>query len=161
MSYTIRLVRKDETDKVVAFGLRAWEQVFVSWRGIFGDALYEALYPDWKKVQGDVIIKACQEPETFSTWVADVDGEPVGFIAAKLDEEKREGEVYLLAVDPDHRNQGIGLALNQTALAWFRESGMITAHVGTGGDPSHAAARTCYEKAGYTGLPLVRYYQKL
>ena len=38
---------------------------------------------------------------------------------------------------------------------------MRLAVVGTGGDPGHAPARRCYEKAGYTGLPLVRSYQAL
>lgn len=30
-----------------------------------------------------------------------------------------------------------------------------------GGDPGHAPARRCDEKAGYTALPLVRYVQVL
>ena len=38
---------------------------------------------------------------------------------------------------------------------------MKLAVVGTGGDEGHAPARRSYEKAGYTGLPLVRYYQEL
>ena len=42
-----------------------------------------------------------------------------------------------------------------------KESGMKLAEVGTGGDPSHAPARRSYEKAGYTALPLVRYYKDL
>ena len=33
--------------------------------------------------------------------------------------------------------------------------------VGTGGDEGHAPARRSYEKAGYTPLPLVRYYKRL
>jgi len=33
--------------------------------------------------------------------------------------------------------------------------------VGTGGDPGHAPARRVYEKAGFVGLPLVRYYASL
>ena len=33
--------------------------------------------------------------------------------------------------------------------------------LGTGGDPGHAPARHTYEKAGFTPLPLVRYYKEL
>ena len=33
--------------------------------------------------------------------------------------------------------------------------------VGTGGDPGHAPARRVYEKVGFVGLPLVRYYARL
>jgi hypothetical protein len=38
---------------------------------------------------------------------------------------------------------------------------MKLAVVATGGDESHAPARKSYEKAGYTPLPLVRYYKDL
>ena len=37
---------------------------------------------------------------------------------------------------------------------------MKLATVDTGGDGIHAPARRSYEKAGYTALPLVRYYKK-
>jgi GNAT superfamily N-acetyltransferase len=62
---------------------------------------------------------------------------------------------------PDYQNDGIGTALNEYAIDKMREAGMRLAVVETGGDESHAPARRSYEKAGYTGLPLVRTYQKL
>jgi RimJ/RimL family protein N-acetyltransferase len=43
----------------------------------------------------------------------------------------------------------------------FRDAGVVLAAVDTGGDPGHAPARRVYEKAGFTGLPLVRYYARL
>jgi hypothetical protein len=51
--------------------------------------------------------------------------------------------------------------LNNFALEKMKESDMEMAVVSTGGDPSHAPARRSYEKAGYTALPLVRYYKAL
>ncbi len=33
--------------------------------------------------------------------------------------------------------------------------------VETGGDDGHAPARAVYERAGYTALPVVRYFRKL
>jgi ribosomal protein S18 acetylase RimI-like enzyme len=71
------------------------------------------------------------------------------------------GEVDLLAVHPDYQNRGIGTELNTFALDKMRESGVRLAVVATGGDPGHAPARRSYEKAGYTPLPLVRYYKDL
>ena len=94
-------------------------------------------------------------------YVAEVDGRPVGFVVYELNLQDKAGEVPLLAVHPDHQNQGIGTKLNEFALARMQESGMRLAVVGTGGDPGHAPARRSYEKAGYTPLPLVRYYQAL
>jgi ribosomal protein S18 acetylase RimI-like enzyme len=90
-----------------------------------------------------------------------VDAAAVGFVAYKLNESSKEGEVIMLAVHPDHQNRGIGTELNRFALERLSEAGMILAAVGTGGDPGHAPARRSYEKAGYTPLPLVRYYKKL
>ena len=49
----------------------------------------------------------------------------------------------------------------QLAVEEMRAAGMKVAVVGTGGDEGHAPARRSYEKAGYTPLPLVRYYQAL
>jgi hypothetical protein len=43
----------------------------------------------------------------------------------------------------------------------MKQAGMRLAVVGTGGEDGHAPARRSYEKAGYTGLPLVRYYKKI
>ena len=84
----------------------------------------------------------------------------MGFITYELDEDKT-GEVQLLAVHPEYQNHGIGTELNTFALQKMKESGMKLAVVATGGDESHAPARKSYEKAGYTGLPLVRYYKDL
>jgi hypothetical protein len=39
--------------------------------------------------------------------------------------------------------------------------GETLVQLGTGGDPGHAPARHTYEKAGFTPLPLVRYYKEL
>ena len=97
----------------------------------------------------------------MDVWVAEVDGLAVGFIAYELHDKDKTGEVQLLAVHPEYQNDGIGTALNVFALQKMREAGMRLAVVGTGGEESHAPARRSYEKAGYTPLPLVRYYQKL
>jgi len=43
----------------------------------------------------------------------------------------------------------------------MKAAGMKMAVAETGGDAGHAPARQAYEKAGYTGLPLVRYFKDL
>jgi ribosomal protein S18 acetylase RimI-like enzyme len=90
-----------------------------------------------------------------------VEGKVVGFVAYELKDTSKIGEVQLLAVHPEYQNHGIGTELNIFALGKLKESGMKVAVVGTGGDEGHAPARRSYEKAGYTGLPLVRYYKEL
>ena len=65
------------------------------------------------------------------------------------------------AVDPDHQREGLGAALTELATDWLRRSGMRVAMVETGGDAGHAAARRVYARAGYTPLPVVRYFKAL
>jgi ribosomal protein S18 acetylase RimI-like enzyme len=161
MNLTIRPVCDDDVEDVVRLSLLAWAPVFVSFERILGPDIYPILYPDWRKSQREEIEKVCRDGEQTIVWVAEVDSAVVGFLAYRLDTKEETGEVYFLAVHPDHQNRGIGTALNEWALDKMRESGMKIAVVGTGGDPSHAPARRSYEKAGYVALPLVRYYKDL
>src|SRR5262249_40939899 len=111
--------------------------------------------------QRDAVARVCTDGAGFTVLVAQVDGAVVGFIAYAVDPSEQTGEVELLAVHPDHQNRGIGTALNTYVLDEMKARGVQLAVVGTGGDPGHAPARRSYEKAGYTGLPLVRYYKAL
>ena len=161
MNYKIRPYINSDIEEVVQLSLLAWEPVFIAWERILGPKLYPvAIYPDWRKSQKEVVEAVCRD-EKLTTWVAEVDGLVVGFISYELNEKAKVGEVQMLAVHPDYQNNGIGTELNQFALRKFKEGGMKVAVVGTGGDEGHAPARRSYEKAGYTGLPLVRYYQDL
>ncbi|MBO0850759.1 MAG: GNAT family N-acetyltransferase, partial [Pseudonocardia sp.] len=89
------------------------------------------------------------------------DASAVGFVAVRLDREASIGEIYLIAVDPDHQRAGIGSALTTFALDWIKNAGMAAAMVETGGDPGHAPARRVYERAGFSQLPIARYFKKL
>jgi len=71
------------------------------------------------------------------------------------------GEVVLLAVHPEFQKRGIATQLNEAALDAMKAVGAKLAIVETGGDDGHAPARRAYEKAGYTGLPIVRYFKDL
>jgi GNAT superfamily N-acetyltransferase len=67
----------------------------------------------------------------------------------------------MLAVDPDHQTGGVGTALTEFALDRLKDAGMRIAMVETGGDPGHAPARRTYERAGFTLLPIARYFKNL
>ena len=160
MPPSIRPFRDDDIEAVVRLSLAAWAPVFESFRLVMGPAIYGRLYPDWLTSQAEAVRNVCTDSGN-TVWVADVDGVVVGFIAYSLNLATREGEVQMLAVDPEHQNHGLGTELNALALDRMRAGGMDLAVVMTGGDPGHAPARRCYEKGGYTALPLVRYYQTL
>lgn len=49
-------------------------------------------------------------------WVAEVDGHVVGFAVADVTRRN----VWALFVDPDHERRGIGRALHDAMMSWFR-----------------------------------------
>jgi len=145
---------------VVALSLRAWAPVHVSIREALGADINDALQPDWRaRQQADV--EAVLAASTTNVWVADLDGAVVGFVAVRVHDDRRIGEIEMLAIDPPHQGVGLGTALTICALDWIKASGIAVAMVGTGADPGHAAARRTYEKAGMKLVPMARYFKKL
>jgi ribosomal protein S18 acetylase RimI-like enzyme len=161
MKLTIRVLTSQDVEAVVRLSLAAWAPVFRSFRQILGAGIYHAIWPEWRKSQAESIEAVCQDGTETTILVAETDGLVVGFVAFQFHSQGRTAEVVFLAVDPAYQNQGIGTELNLAALERMMEVGAELALVETGGDPSHAPARRSYEKAGYTGLPLVRYYKTL
>jgi ribosomal protein S18 acetylase RimI-like enzyme len=160
MPETIRPLVPEDVPEVVALSLRAWAPVFESFRATLGEQIYQALYPDWLASQTRDVEAVCRD-EAVTVWVAERDGRPAGFVALRVNQEERAGEIDMIAVDPLAQRQGIGAALTSFSLQRFREAGLPLAVVSTGGDPGHAPARRVYERLGFVGLPLVRYYTRL
>lgn len=67
----------------------------------------------------------------------------------------------MVAVDPAWQRNGIGARLTSFAVRWMKDRGMAVAMVETGADPGHAPARRTYEQAGFTELPVSRYFRRL
>lgn len=161
MQSVIRAFDKRDQDAVIALSLRAWEPVFASLEGILGESgIYAQMHPDWHVDQRRAVEAACGS-ENMHLWVAEVDTVVAGFVAVHLDHEASMGEIYMIAVDPDYQRCGLGSLLTSFALGWIKDSGMALAMVETGADPGHAPARRIYEQAGFTELPIARYFKKL
>lgn len=161
MNLQVRTVRDSDVEDLVQLALLAWAPVFPSFEQLLGHSIYTLIWLDWKAGQRAAIETVCRQPEKTTVWVAELDGRVAGFLACELNAQDKTGEVILLAVHPEFQNRGVGTELNRFALQKMKESGMKMARVETGGDPSHAPARRSYEKAGYTALPLVRYFKDL
>lgn len=161
MPIALRPIHDQDIDAIVQLSLLAWAPVFVSFQQVLGSVIYTNLYPDWIASQAKTVESMCRDTMKYRGWVAERDQMVVGFILYELDTQTLVGEVQLLAVHPAHQSLGIGTLLNNVALEQLKEHGMHMAVVGTGGDPGHAPARAAYEKAGYTPLPIVRYYKML
>lgn len=165
MTLTIREVAETDIEAVLQIARDAWAPVWTSLQSILGPEIWQRLDQDHQRSQHAAIEAVCRdEGHETAVWVAE-DTEagtgPVGFVAYKLNFETKQGEIWFLAVRPDHQNRETGTALNLHALEQMRKAGMTMAIVETGGDPSHAPARRSYEKAGFTGLPIVRYFKAL
>jgi ribosomal protein S18 acetylase RimI-like enzyme len=157
----IRPFEDRDAEAVVDLSLRAWAPVFESLERVLGSEIFRRMHPDWREEQRRAVedVLAAKEGRV---WVAEVDDAITGFVAIELHHPERNmGETSMLAVDPDYQDGGIGTALTEFALDRLEDAGMKVAMVETGGDPGHAAARRTYEKAGYTLLPIARYFKNL
>ncbi|MEO0981984.1 MAG: GNAT family N-acetyltransferase [Pseudomonadota bacterium] len=142
--------------------MAAYEPVYRSFRAIVGEAIAPIAFKNAEAEQGAYLDGMFGEAAAHEVLVAERAGEVVAFCAVRFDHESKLGEVNLNAVHPDHQNKGVGAWMYEAALDRLRARGMEAATVGTGGDPSHAAARRAYEKAGFgPALPSVYYYRML
>ena len=147
-------------DAVVRLSLRAWKPVFESIERAMDPEVYREQHPDWRLTQQKAVELVCADVDTH-VWVASEDTQTIGFVALKLHYKEHMGEIYLVAVDPDFQRRGIATALTNHSLAWFKQMGMTTVMVETGGDSGHAPARHTYESVGFRLLPIARYFKKL
>jgi GNAT superfamily N-acetyltransferase len=157
----IREFREGDLETVVEFSLRAWAPVFASVRDVLGDDIFLRLHPDWKANQAEAVRSSCTNDER-DVFVAVANGHPVGFVAVALNAfHERMGVIDIIGVDPDYQRRGISLRLTEFATKHMRSCGMDIAVVETGGDPGHTPARRAYETAGFTLLPIARYFRLL
>jgi ribosomal protein S18 acetylase RimI-like enzyme len=157
----IREFRESDLEAVVEFSLRAWAPVFASLRNVLGDDIFLRLHPHWRASQAEAVRSSCTDDER-EVFVAVTNGRPIGFVAIALNAfHERMGVIDIIGVDPDYQRRGISRRLTEIATEHMRSRGMDIAVVETGGDPGHAPARAAYESAGFTLLPIGRYFRLL
>jgi ribosomal protein S18 acetylase RimI-like enzyme len=157
----IREFCEGDLETVVEFSLRAWAPVFAAVRDVLGDDIFLRLHPDWKANQSEAVRSSCTNVER-DVFVAVVSGHPVGFVAIALNAfHERMGVIEIIGVDPDYQRRNISSRLTEFAAEHMRSRGMDIVVVETGGDSGHAPARAAYETAGFTLLPIARYFRLL
>ncbi len=160
VSVRIRDYARDDQQSLVELSLRAWEPVFLSLQQVLGVELFDRLRGDWRQGQA-ADVRGVLGDDANRAWVAEANEALAGFVTATLHPATGVGEIPMLAVDPRCQRRGVGAALTDVATEWLRQSGMRVAMVETGGDPGHLPARRTYEAAGYTKLPVTRYFRAL
>jgi GNAT superfamily N-acetyltransferase len=159
---TIRDYESGDRDAVVELSLRAWSPVFRSVNDILGPELATLLHgADWRAYQASDV-RATLSSASNRAWIAEIGDEIVGFASATIiDQERRLGEITMVAVDPSAQENGVGGAVTEHATAWLRDRGMLVAMIATGADPGHAPARRVYERLGFRQLPSAQYFRAL
>lgn len=88
----------------------------------------------------------CHRGRAEVVLVADVDGEPAGYVACLLDADARTGDIDLVGTVPKYRKRGVAAHLLAHALRWYSpRADMVTVRTHA---TNLAAART-YERAGF------------
>ena len=107
----------------------------------------EALYEIW-------IRNACADDHVL---VGETESGPAGYLSCHLSSE-RAGSIGLAAVDARFHGQGIGRAMMEAALLWFREQGVTDLSVVTQG--RNVAAHRFYQSAGFLTKSIESWYHK-
>lgn len=158
---SIRPYTAEHRQAVLDLSVRAWSRVFPLTRGAVPEFVYDSFYPNgWEARQVDEMA-GLLDGEPRQVDLAFHDSTVAGWICTRLHPEDDMGEVYVLAVDPDHQHRGVGTALLNHAFARARAAGMRMMMVETGDDPGHAPARAVYESAGFERWPVARYFKDL
>jgi len=140
----------------------AFAPMFESFRTIVGESIASIALADADAEQAKLLDTICAPDAPHEIFTVVTDGQIAGFVSWSHDAAKKMGEIGLNAVHPRYAGRGIGAWMYRFVLERMKEKGVAIATVGTGGDPSHAAARRAYEKAGFgPAIPSVYLYKAL
>ena len=120
MAMNIELYSTQHRQAVLGLSVRAWVPVFLLTQAAVPGFVYQAFYPDgWEARQvADMAVLLEGEPQNVD--VALERATVTGWVCTRLHPEDRMGELYVLAVDPEHQRRGIGSALMSHSLSRVR-----------------------------------------
>ena len=152
----------DTIDDLTVEGYRAIQESYVS---MLGERCYEAVRPqpelrwDERKTRQNRDLFA-EHPDQL--WVLDEDGDVFGFVSFWIFSAQSYGHIDNNAVRSDRAGQGWATFMYRHVLDHFRARDLRFAHVDTGLDDAHIAARRAYEAVGFDrAVPGVDYWQDL
>jgi GNAT superfamily N-acetyltransferase len=159
---TIRAGTIDDFDALDIVRSAAFAPVFASFRSLVGTTIASVAFRDAEGEQQAHLRELLAPGEGRIMLVAERDGVACGFCAVTWQAKTGVGEIGLNAVHPTAQGRGVGQRLYEAAIDRMRAEGMRVATVGTGGDDSHASARTAYRKAGFSAaVPSLHLYRVL
>lgn len=135
------------------------------------EAEMEALSPMWRLTSGLIepadqaireLVEASLAGESTCVLLGGYEAVPFGFMVGTIDEmlpqagDHRLGSIRLLFVDVEARAVGIGEALRDHMLDWFRMLGIsrFDAHV----LPGHRLAKNFFEQGGFSARHIIMHH---
>ena len=108
----LRSAAADDLEPLVDLTIRAFQDIQDGIRGQLGDALFEPQNGDWRGDHRRRLQELVAPESAGRTIVALADGRVTGFAAWTTHEGPKgpQGEISLIAVDPEAQRQGIGRA---------------------------------------------------
>lgn len=149
----IRNIREEDRQKLISLGVRAFNGVSIDQNieGTFG-RLGNTSWQERKGSQIDTDLSS----NPNGNFVAELDGEVVGFVTTRLLPEYETGWISHLAVSENCRGQGIGRALIKHALEYFRSRGLRFARIET--LEQNSICTHLYPKLGFQEVARQVYY---
>jgi ribosomal protein S18 acetylase RimI-like enzyme len=126
--YTIRPFREEDLPRLIEITSEAFNGVSMDQNieqrfGPIADQAWQ-----WRKGQA---IRFDAERDSEGIFVAERQGEIIGYITTWIDESTRTGNIPNLAVSAGNRGHGIGRALIEFALQYFRDKKLRLARIET------------------------------
>lgn len=113
-----------------------------------------------RREPGDVSLKAAVDDPATRVWVGTIDDFVIGYLVASIDDladGRRLGLVEDVYVEPGGREVGVGEAMMDHALAWFRSEGCFGADAAA--LPGMRTTKNFFETFGFTARLLVVHHR--
>lgn len=159
----LRHARQDDftaIDELTVIGYRAIQESFVAMCGADLARALQGPQP-WEQR------KCAQNHRLFArapdhVWVLEDSDGVFGYVTFDIDRDVGYGRIDNNAVHPSRSGAGWATFMYRHVLDRFRALGLRWAHVDTGLDDAHIAARRAYEAVGFDRkVPLIDYWQDL
>jgi ribosomal protein S18 acetylase RimI-like enzyme len=148
--------------KLIAIAIETFRPFYEGYvHSLLGDAVFQHQHGNWREDYENEIPSLDSPEEGRFMAQAEVEGHIAGFIAWKIGAKQGHGEIYLLAVAPNHRRTNVARTLCSHAMHEMKSNDVVVVEVGTGGDEFHAPARALYESLGFTMIPVAAYLKKI
>jgi len=116
----------------------------------FSRALCDEMYAVW--------IEKCCHGHSDVVLVAEMDGNPIGYVTCLLDRSNHTGTIDLVAVAAAAAGRGVGLRLLSAAKRWFLENGAMRVMVATQG--RNIGAQRLYQRSGFITYGVQLWYHR-